>query len=557
MTLAGTHAHRSARTAFAHILLLWFCCFAALTESVRAQISLPVLVGHISTAAGGANQVCTGASNMIGDGCLAPSAILSGPNGVAVDSHGNLYIADTANARIREVAALTGVVTTVAGGGTGCSLSSIGDGCSATSAVLGSPSGVALDAAGNIYIADAGHFRIRVVNTSTTKALVVAGVTINPGDIETVAGTGTQCSPCETKNGNGKATSVALGIPASIAVDTSGNIYISDTQSLWVSAINAASTQTTLLGITIPAGNISIVAGGAGSICNTNNNGCKAIDASFDKPFSVAVDSTGNLYVADNFDVIYKIGASSSVESTITLVAGVFRATGTGSSCANGSATSATSTALNSPSGLAVDNSGNIYIADTGDQCIRVVNTSPISTIAIAGISIAPGDMVTIAGTGKPGFNGDSPLGLPATNSELNGPMALALDNAQDLYIADTSNNRVRALLVAGITLTGTVTGAGAGVICGFTGTVVFGSGACSGSEGVPFFSGTRSYQYRKGTIVTLVAEEPLGTPVCSAFGGWGGACSGVSGECRITMSTSEAFSGSFEKLNAPGCSGP
>jgi trimeric autotransporter adhesin len=280
--------------------------------------------GIISTVAG------TGYSGYSGDGGQATSAALRNPYGVAVDASGNIYIADSANNRIRMVTKSTGIISTVAGTG---SYSYSGDGGQATSAALNYPYDVAVDASGNIYIADSSNYCIRMVLKST-------------GIIRTVAGTGSS----GYSGDGGQATSAALGNPYDVAVDASGNIYIADT------------THNRIRTVMKSTGIISTVAG-TGSYGSSGDVG-QATSATLYNPYGVAVDASGNIYIADtNNHRIRMVTKSTGIISTVA---------GTGSSGYNGDGGQATSAALRDPFGVAVDASGNIYIADSSNYCIRM-----------------------------------------------------------------------------------------------------------------------------------------------------------------------------------------
>jgi sugar lactone lactonase YvrE len=324
-----------------------------------------------------------------GDGGAATAAELHQPQGVALDSAGNIYIADFVNNLVRKVAASTGIITTVAGNGTyGFS----GDGGRATSAELNQPYGVAADAAGNIYIADSGNSRIREVSAST-------------GIITTVAGNGLYGSSVD----GGLATNASLSTPFGVAVDSVGNIYIADTNSCKIRKVTAST------------GIITNVAGIAFS-CSYSGDGGPATSATLNYPYAVAVNSSGNIYIADtNNERIREVNAGTGIISTVA---------GNGTIGNGGDGGPATSSPLNQPEGVAVDNSGNIYFADPNDPRLREVEASN-------------GIITTIAGTGVNGYTGDEG---PAIAAELSEPSGVAVDSAGDVFVADYGNGVVREI---------------------------------------------------------------------------------------------------------------
>jgi sugar lactone lactonase YvrE len=254
---------------------------------------------------------------------------------VAVDAAGNLYIADTGNFRVRKVSAATGVITTVAGNGTeGYS----GDGGAATSAEVSLLGGLAVDAAGNLYIADEGNSCIREVMAST-------------GVITTVAGNGT---PGYSGDG-GPAVSAALSYPSGVAVDGAGNLFIADTGNNRVREVSASN------------GVITTVAGNG--IADFSGDGGNATSAALYGPQGVAVDSTGNLFIADTFNSrIRKVSASTEVITTVA---------GNGTFGYSGDGGPAPLAALYNPQGVAVDAAGNLFIADTQNNRVREVIAAP------------------------------------------------------------------------------------------------------------------------------------------------------------------------------------
>ena len=226
------------------------------------------------------------ATEALGDNGPATAAELSGPTGVAVDSAGDLFIADTGNDRIREVNHATGVITTIAGNGTeGYS----GDNGPATAAELDDPEGVAVDSAGDLFIADTGNNRIREVNLST-------------GVITTVAGNGT----AGYSGDNGPATAAELYIPDGVAVDSAGDLFIADTATTRIREVN------------LSTGVITTVAGN-GTVGYSGDNG-PATAAELDGPTGVAVDSAGDLFIADSAN--NRIREVNHATGVITTVAG-------------------------------------------------------------------------------------------------------------------------------------------------------------------------------------------------------------------------------------------
>ena len=328
-----------------------------------------------------------------GDGGPATAAYLFYPAGVALDGAGNLYIADLENSRIRKVDA-AGVITTVAGDGRCCYS---GDGGAAVAARLSSPRGVAVDGAGNLYIADTRNNRIRKVDAA--------------GVITTVAGTGTEGFGGD----GGPAVAAQLNRPTGVASDGLGNLYIADWGNHRIRKVDAAGVITTVAG-TGPTGEGE---GGFGG------DGGAATAAQLNRPFGVAVDGAGNLYIADNRNHrIRKVDAAG----VITTVAGTGNTWGFG-----GDGGAATAAQLAWPRGVAVDGAGNLYIAD-GNHRIRKVDAGDVIT------TVAGTGTFSYTGAGR-GFGGD---GGAATAARLSSPSGVAPDGAGNLYIADTENQRIR-----------------------------------------------------------------------------------------------------------------
>jgi uncharacterized protein (TIGR03437 family) len=336
--------------------------------------------GTITTVAG------NGSLGFSGDGGTATSAELGLCFGIALDQKGNFYVADAENLRVREVSS-AGVIGTVAGDGV---FSYGGDGGLAVGAQLGAPHAIALDTAGNVYFADTANNRIRRIAASP------AGV------ITTVAGTGAQ----GYSGDGGQAASAALNRPEGIAFDSAGNMYIADTNN---NAIRKVAT----------SGVISTIAGGNG-YSNTGDGGA-ATSAALAGPTAVLPDGKGNLYIADSGSARIRIVSAAGIISTVA--GSVLRSYG-------GDGGPATSAFLNNPSGMALDSQGNLYFADAGNNAIRKV-------------AALGGGILTIAGNGTPGFSGD---GGPATSAEFNSPSGVAIDAAGDIYVTDSGNHRVREI---------------------------------------------------------------------------------------------------------------
>ena len=312
--------------------------------------------GNISIVAG------TGVPGFSGDGGAATAASLYYPYGVAVSGDGNLHIADTYNHRIRKVDSETGRISTVAGTGVpGAS----GDGGAATAASLNYPYGVAVDGAGNFYIADRNNHRIRKVDALT-------------GGISAVAGTGM----IGFSGDGGAATAARLLWPQGVAVDGAGNLYIAGRFSQRIRKVDAVT------------GNISTVAGTGTP--GFGGDGGAATAASLNYPSGVAVDRAGNLHIADtNNHRIRKVDAATGNISTVA---------GTGTSGFGGDGGAPTAAMLDSPSGVAVDGAGILYIADTYNHRIRRVRPPyqpPVAVGAFEDAALNPGERLVVSLSGK------------------------------------------------------------------------------------------------------------------------------------------------------------
>jgi sugar lactone lactonase YvrE len=351
----------------------------------------------------------------------ATAAQLNGPGGVAADAQGNVFVADTGDNEIRRVSS-SGTITTVAGNGAQCTgLNTCGDGGPATSAKLSGPRGVAVDSAGNVYVADTGDNAIRMFTPG--------------GSIRTIAGSGSQCTTSgnaekPTCGDGGPATTASFNSPRGVAVDSAGNVLVADTLDHEI--------RTFAVG-----GSIAQIAG-SGSQCTTAGNtekptcgdGGPATTAQLSAPEGVAVDSAHNVYVADTGDHEVREFAAGGTISTVA---------GNGTSCAAAGGTpkptcgdggAATSARLGSPSGVAVDSAGNVDIADTNDaEARRVTTGATISTIAGTGNVCAPTTSSCNDGS--------------ATNAQLNAPQGIGVGQGGLVYVGDTGDHKVRLLTPA------------------------------------------------------------------------------------------------------------
>ena len=361
--------------------------------------------GNITTIAG------IGTTGFSGDNGPAPTAELYNPYSAAVGANGNVYISDYNNYCIRKITLSSGNITTDIGlGGTSGFAGDIGY---ATQAQFYNPYGVAFDAANNIYIADAYNNRVRKINAST-------------GIIACIAGTGTP-----GYGGDGDSATLAdLDEPYAVAVDANGNVFIADYNNHCIRKISGVASGT------IVAGTITTIAGTG--VMGDSGNGGPAVLAELNGPTGLALDGNGNLYIADSGNNrIKKIfaAASGTIQAgTIVVVAGNGNAgytLGTGGGIA-------TTAELNGPTGVAVDASGNIYIADNQNHCIRKVNatTTKISTIA--------GHI--ISGSPIPGYGGSN---VAALGAELFFPSGVAVDGTGNVYIVDKFNNVIKKITIS------------------------------------------------------------------------------------------------------------
>jgi len=366
----------------------------------RVVLSILVLLAGFTVGCGGGSgssaysggQVTTVAGNGVaayaGDGGAAISAEMKTPAAVWLTTQGNLYVADTGNNVVRLVNLTSGVISTFAGTGT---QGYAGDNGLATQAQLNAPAGVAADSAGNVYISDSGNNVVRKVDATT-------------GIITTIAGTG---SVGYTGNG-GPAVQAKLSNPKGLAVDNHGNLLIAESGShvirQWIAA----------------TGVIQTVAGnGSGGY---NGDTFAAASAQLDAPADVKLDSNGNIYIADTGNHVIRMVDGTS--NTILTIAG------TSNSGSSGDGGAAMNAMLSTPEGLALDASGNLYIADAYNNTVRILMKSS-------------GKIYLYAGTGTAGYTGDK---ASANSATFNTPIGATIDSNGNLFIADSANNVIRRI---------------------------------------------------------------------------------------------------------------
>lgn len=429
--------------------------------------------GIIETIAG------NGTPGFAGEGGLAQDAMLNAPYGVAVDGLGNVFIADLGNRRVRRVS-IDGRITTVAGSG---EAGSGGDGGSAAAAALTAPRNVAVDAVGRIYISDFEAHRVRRV----TRDGIIEAV-VGPGELSFPAGLAFDLTGYLhiADSGNNRVRRVdaagsintvvdELQTPTGLSFDVSGSLYIAETGGRRIS-------------VRSPGGSGRIVAG----------VGSESALRSLDTARDVAVDAGGNLYIADG----RRVRRLSAGGEPSTLA-------GDGTFGYRGDGGAATDAVLNSPDGLAVGLDGSLYIADQRNH--RVRRMSP------------DGVIVTVAGTGAPGFGQDGPTAL---TTPLNAPSGLFFDNSASLWVTEAEGNLVRRILSNGVMVT--VAGGGstnADPIGALLARLRSPSGVTTDNEGNLVFADTGNHRVRKmlpGGLLVSVAGT--GSPGFSGDGIFAGA---------------------------------
>ncbi len=458
--------------------------FLKLITSIVICVNLPCALNasyNIKTIAG-----TNATSGFSGDEAIATSAKLSSPIGVCRDSFGNLYIADTGNHRIQMVfnafptgastlfgssSYTSGYIYTIAGSAIGTPTTStgttpvpganLGDGGPATSATLFSPNGICVDGSGNLYIADTSNDVIRMVfNAFPTGASTLFGNTYTSGYIYTIAGgrLGNGRLNPSYSGDSGIATSARLRTPSGVCLDSYGNLYIADTGNNVIRMISNNSGS---------IGNIYTVVGsnpntGAAASPGYAGDGglAGASSVQFNGPRGICFDSLYNLYIADSTNTVIRMvcntagtyfGASRTQDYIYTIA-------GTGPNASD------RFSLLNSPSGVCLDSSGNLYIASTGNHSISIVNTSGSVSLLAGSTTGAPGPL----GDGGAAINTATVSG----NGILHSPKGICVDTASPLnvYVADTGNHAIRELVSTTTYSGGTISTAQAAITAYITG---------------------------------------------------------------------------------------
>ena len=304
------------------------------------------MVYSINTSTGQVVVVAgTGTSGYSGDGGKAPNAQLNGPTALALNALGDIYIADTNNNVVRKVSAFDNTITTVAGTG---AAGNAGDGGAANQAQLNAPRGVAVDAQGNLYIADSGNNRVREVVASNGQITGAQTIVNFAGSTNGTAG---------YSGDSGLAVNAALNQPRGMALDASGNLFIADFQNEVIREV------------TVSNGHISTVAG-VGQSSGYSSDGTAALSANLNGPASVAVDAAGNLYITEQGNELVRKITNDPSRPIYTIAGSVFVS---GYSGDGGSATIAT---VSGPNAIALDAAGNVFFVDYFNHAVREISAS-------------------------------------------------------------------------------------------------------------------------------------------------------------------------------------
>jgi RHS repeat-associated protein len=387
-----------------------------------------------------ANDIYTVAGNHTagysGFGVLATTAELSSPEGVNFDSAGDLVIADTGNFLVRFVPVSSGShfgasmsandIYTVAGYN---SYGYSGNGGAATSAQMAVPDGVAMDASGDLVVSDNYNDDLRIVAAASG---TLAGQTVTSDDIYNLAGSG---HFTEATNSGAPSAEDLYG-PGDVRTDAAGDVLIADTDDNAVRFVPA--TTGTYFGVSMTAHTIYTIAGTGWQAYS--GNGGPGTSAHLDQPDGVAIDSSGDVAIADTQNnVIQFVPKTSGTYFGVSMTAGdIYAVAGNAAAGYSGNGGAATSAELKVPGNVAFDSSGDLIITDTGNNVVRFV---PKTSGTYYGQSMTANDIYTIAGNATAGYSGN---GGAATSAKLDGPNDATVDSNGDLLIADAGNNVVR-----------------------------------------------------------------------------------------------------------------
>ena len=407
------------------------------------------------TPSGVVTTLAGNGANGSGDGTGA-AASFYGPTGVALDASGNLYVADNGNNKIRKIAP-NGVVTTLAGSASGAPGSADGQG---TAAAFRGPYGIAVDGSGNVIVSDAGNNTIRKVTPG--------------GAVTTIAGSGAAGSL------DGAGTGATFNSPTGIAIDGAGNVFVVDTSNRKIRRV-------------APDGSVTTVAG-SGGYGSTDGPGATA---TFYFPFGVAVDGAGNLFVSDAMNNNVRKVAPGGVVSTLAGSGARASRDGTGAGAS-----------FSYPIGVAADASGNVYVSDFASNKLRKISPEAVVT--------------TLAGSGDSGSSdGAGPV------ATFQNPVGVAAGGAEEVYVADSLNHAIRKVSPAGVV--STLAGSGAGGGADGTGTAAsfsFPTGVAVDGAGTVYVAENWGNRIRKvtssGVVTTLAgsgdAESVDGTGTSASF---------------------------------------
>ena len=443
-----------------------------IAAAVFAALILLVMPTHAQTG-----DISTVAGGGVGDGSTPTLAVLASPAGVVVDSGGNIYVADSAAHRIRKIDNERNTISTIAGNGApGYS----GDGGPAFAATIHSPFGMAIDINDNLYFADSQNHRIRKINLAT-------------GHITTVAGSGSSGFDGD----GGPALYATFSSPRGVDVDRYGNIYIADTfnnRIRKVDAFNGIVTTIAGIGISGSGGDLGL-----------------AREADLYQPEDVAVDDLGRVYIADTGNHLIRM---VDTEGIIDTLAGMRGAAVDPITVA--AASRARSAVLRTPRSITLDNhQRNLYVADTGNNLVRRIVLNNLIDEALVLTEVGSFD-------GSPGYDGENKAPLL---SSLDSPSGVDVNSDGEIFISDTDNNRVRALVFPGerrISILVTVAGNGERSFSGEqapaeNATLHFPSDVAIDSDGNIYFSDTANHRVRRidretGLIRTVAGSGAAGS---------------------------------------------